>query len=130
MNRLFLTFTVALFLLLAGVFAVGAQAVDTATSARVNLRSGPGSTYAVVTVLEANTAVHLDGRYNSDRMWVHITTAMGQAGWIARDLVSVPPDQINALPVLGPDAPVSAGIQPAPAAQEPVAVPANTGIGS
>src|SRR5688500_16543431 len=99
MNRHFLTYTVALFLLLAGVFAVGARAVGTASGARVALRCAPGSDYAVVRVLEANTVVHLDGRYNSERMWVHITTAMGQTGWIARELVSVPPDQINALPV-------------------------------
>jgi hypothetical protein len=126
MNRHFLTLTVACVLLLTSIFAVGAQAVDTTTSARVNLRSGPGSSYTVVIVLEANTPIHLDGRYNSDRMWVHVTTPTGQAGWLARDLVSVPPDQINALPVLGPDAPVSAGIQPAPAAQEPLPAPADT----
>jgi lysophospholipase L1-like esterase len=123
-----LPITIVLILLLTSMLDVTAQAVDIVATARINMRSGPGITYSVVAVLEAGTSMHLDGRYTSDRMWLHVTTPTAQAGWIARDLVSVASDQINALPVLGLDAPVSAGVSPSPVVEQPVPVPANPGI--
>ena len=52
----------------------------------VNLRSGPGSTYEIIGMLNANTPRPIVGR-NADATWWQIDIAGGTTGWVANDVV-------------------------------------------
>jgi uncharacterized protein YkwD/uncharacterized protein YraI len=62
------------------------QSVDTAlTGSDVNLRTGPGSDYPVVSTLPADTAMTVTGREQSAYLPVKVD---GQYGWVAADYVA------------------------------------------
>lgn len=67
----------------APVMTVMAQAgtVATVNTGRLNLRSGPGVAFAVITSVPANTDVTLIGRASSGS-WVQVQLTSGQQGWM------------------------------------------------
>jgi LysM repeat protein len=69
--------------MVAPVMTVMAQAgtVATVNTGRLNLRSGPGVAFAVITSVPANTDVTLIGRASSGS-WVQVQLANGQQGWM------------------------------------------------
>lgn len=67
----------------------------------LNVRSGPGIGYGVVTTVYQGNVVSLLGR-NADGSWAKIRTAAGQAGWVNVNYIT-PNVAISSLPVL--DAP-------------------------
>jgi len=99
--------TAVLFALLAlsGLSIVSAQfaGLDTTTSDRANLRSGPGTEFDLVGTLASGTTVRLDGR-NQNGNWVRGLTTDRQSGWMSSGLVNVSLSQLNGLPIIAADA--------------------------
>jgi uncharacterized protein YraI len=56
-------------------------------ASRVNLRSGPGAGFSVVTVLTVGQQIYLLGA-NADASWYQVQTTYGQSGWVAARFVS------------------------------------------
>lgn len=52
------------------------------TAAHLNMRSGPGVAYGIVTTIHRNQAVELAGHRNEDATWVDIVTPSGARGWV------------------------------------------------
>ena len=102
------------------------------TSYQLNMRTGPGTTYTVVTVLPAGTALVLEAR-NADTSWVlgH-TQDNAYRGWVASLYLSYPTGYAAVrLPVSdevvsAPSAPESSPAESAPA---PAAAPSG-GVGA
>ena len=115
-------------LLVVSVLALGlplthAQDGNVSTSYQLNMRSGPGTTYSVVTVLPAGTPLELEAR-NEDTSWVlgH-TLDNAFRGWVASLYLSYPPGYaavrlpVSSEVVNAPAAPESSPAQAAPADQ-------------
>lgn len=119
MKKLLLALTLLL-ALFSGILPVGAQSLEGRIYDRVNMRTGPGASYDIMTVLPAGMAFQIDGQHASDRLWVHGTAANGYTGWVAAGFVIMPLDALEVLPVLGADAPVSAPGASAPVEAAPV----------
>lgn len=106
----------------------------------LTLRAGPGTGWARVTTIEANTNMALDGRTSSGD-WVRGITQNGAQGWVSTSFVPINEQQLVALPwvqrgdpftvAAPPPAPGSTVVadSPAPAADTPAetASAANTG---
>ncbi len=75
------------------------------TTGALNVRSGPGVAYSVVTVVGQGQQVALLGR-TGDSSWVKVQTGSGATGWVNASLVkaNVP---ISSLPVAGAGAPAA-----------------------
>ena len=105
---------------------------NASTSYQLNMRTGPGTTYTVVTVLPAGTPLVLEAR-NADTSWVlgH-TLDNAYRGWVASLYLSYPAGYAAVrLPVSdeivpAPNAPESSPAESAPAEQ---AAPSN-GVGA
>jgi uncharacterized protein YraI len=102
-----------------------AQDPDGHTTYQLNLRAGPGTTYTVITVLDANTGLMFEGR-TADLAWLLVRTEDGTRGWVAslylviRDGYGSPaslPVSDEVIPVAPPPAPSdsSAAAQSIPA---------------
>ncbi|MEZ4672121.1 MAG: LysM peptidoglycan-binding domain-containing protein [Anaerolineae bacterium] len=76
-------FTVLVLGMLAPTLSVMAQAgsVATVNTGRLNVRSGPGVSFTIITSVPANTDVILLGRASSGS-WVQVQLAGGQQGWM------------------------------------------------
>lgn len=74
------------------------EAVITTDGTNANLRSGPGSTYSVVTTAEPDDTLSLVG-VNQAGDWYQITLDDGSTAWIWEGLVTVDTDAVNSLPV-------------------------------
>ena len=75
-------------LLLTLVAPAAAQGNATIVNAsRVNLRSGPGAGFPVVTVLTTGQQLALLGA-NADASWYQVQTTYGQVGWVAARFIS------------------------------------------
>ncbi len=89
------------------------------SSTRVNVRGGPGTTFAVVGTLQPGERVRVLGEDDS-REWFNILLPTGVEGWIAAflvDIEDVPPDQAPPLPAgSSRDVPAPALLKRAPAA--------------
>jgi uncharacterized protein YgiM (DUF1202 family) len=70
-------------------------------NAGVNVRSGPGTTFDVITGLVQNDMAVVVGR-NSDGSWLEIVTSKGLKGWVYASVVSVT-GATNGLPVVTPE---------------------------
>ena len=77
---------VALLLTLAAPAAAQGNATIVNAS-RVNLRSGPGAGFPVVTVLTTGQQLALLGA-NADASWYQVQTTYGQVGWVAARFIS------------------------------------------
>jgi hypothetical protein len=81
----------------------------------VNVRAGPGTNYAVVTVLGPGEPIALLGR-STDSTWANVMTPDETQGWVRADLLSIPP--ATDLPVVAaPPTPVPPAPAPASARQ-------------
>jgi hypothetical protein len=76
----------------------------------VNVRSGPGTNYDIIAVLEPRSTVTIIGE-NEDGSWYNVRLLDGRSGWIATFLVSIgaPPPQRPGVPVDPDDDPGSGG---------------------
>jgi len=54
------------------------------TTSKLNIRSGPGTKYAIVCTVPCNTKLKLTGKANTDSTWVQVETSEGKAGWCCR----------------------------------------------
>lgn len=101
-------FLFAMLFLTSQVFAKQSTA-QTATAVivagQLNVRSGPGTTYGVVTTVNQGNVVNLLGR-NSDSTWAYIQTATAILGWVnaSSDYIN-PSVAISSLPVVNPATP-------------------------
>ncbi len=101
--------------------------IDTTTTSTVNLRSGPGTDWRIITSLPAGTPFRVGGRANGD-YWLRGITSSGEVGWVAIDGLAVSADQIASLPYMWADDPFNLappGGAPAPVdqpAEQPVQV--------
>lgn len=89
-----------------------------AVTARVNMRSGPGTQWRRVGGLEVGERINLDGR-DATIGWVRGINSRGVIGWIAAQYTGLPFDQIAALPIVTRETPFGASAPaggPAPAA--------------
>ncbi|NJK81492.1 MAG: SH3 domain-containing protein [Chloroflexaceae bacterium] len=77
-------------LLLIGTVAVGA-----------NVRSGPGTEFPIVTSLVSGTTVTLEARI--DAGWYRIVTPEGVEAWMSEQVLDVPPDIVEQIPLVEPD---------------------------
>jgi uncharacterized protein YraI len=71
----------------------------TVTAWHLNVRSGPGVSHGVVTVINRNTTVTLIGR-NQSASWVQVQLANGTRGWVNVSWVN-PSRPVSDLPVTG-----------------------------
>jgi uncharacterized protein YraI len=83
----------------------------------VNIRSGPGTNFAVIGSLAANTPMRITGR-NADTSWWQVEITSGSTGWVASSVVSAS-NADNVFPVESPAGPVAAAPAAAP---QPAAV--------
>ena len=67
--------------------------------AALNLRTGPDTTFPIITALRAGTVVGMIGR-TADNGWVQVRTADGTTGWLSAPYV-IPTTPISGLPVTG-----------------------------
>ena len=68
----------------------------------LNVRSGPGLTYTVVTVINQGNVVNLLGR-NADSTWAYVQTASAKLGWVnASSSYITPSVAISSLDVVTP----------------------------
>ena len=77
-------------------FAQGATGLITNVS-RLNVRTGPGTGFGVVTILDAGAYVGVLGR-NADSSWIQIQLAGGAPGWVNARYIAVSV-AVNSLPV-------------------------------
>jgi LysM repeat protein len=84
---------------LAPVYQASAQAGSTAwvNTGRLNLRSGPGVNYGVITSLLRSSAVTMLGR-TSDAAWIQVVIPGGAQGWM-RSRFLLPNTPIGNLPI-------------------------------
>ena len=54
------------------------------TTRKLNIRSGPGTKYAIVCTVPCYTKLKLTGKANTDSTWVQVKTSEGKAGWCCR----------------------------------------------
>jgi uncharacterized protein YraI len=69
---------------------------------RVNMRSGPDTSYRRVDGLEINETFNVDGRDSSSN-WVRGINARGQVGWVAVPYLAITVEELTALPVVSVD---------------------------
>lgn len=82
----------------------------------VNIRSGPGTNYAVIGALNANTPVKVIGR-NGAASWWQVEITPGSMGWVASSVVSA--SDADNVPVV--EVPAAVAAAPAAAAPQPAA---------
>lgn len=71
-----------------------------------NIRSGPGTTFAILSRVANNVQLSLTGR-NADTTWLNVCCFDGQPGWIAEFLIETQTNTTN-LPVVETPAPTGA----------------------
>src|SRR5574341_493099 len=86
-------------------------ATTVTANATIRVRSGPGTNYAQISLLQAGTTVPVLGR-NSDASWLYVEYTPGAQGWVAGWLVT-PNGDVNSLPVIGQGAPAQPPAAPA-----------------
>lgn len=130
--RLFVGLCVLIMMLAAGqgLLIVSAQGPDAWTAYDLNMRTGPATSHAVVSMLPANSGLVLEAR-NADASWLLGRTEDGShRGWVASLYLTFQAgySAFN-LPVSGEilDAPAAAPAEAPPAPDEPNPAPAATG---
>ncbi|MBX3062133.1 MAG: SH3 domain-containing protein [Anaerolineae bacterium] len=70
-------------------------------ASRLNVRTGPGINYGIITTIDRNTVLALSAR-NADASWVRVTTLPGgTVGWVSRAYLQITSGNVNSLPVQG-----------------------------
>ncbi len=91
------------------------NAVATVATGALNVRSGPGVTYSVLTNISMGQSVGLLGRAG-DNVWVKVRLSTGQEGWVNSSLIT-PNVSISSLPLVAIPAPPEPAVPVAPGAQ-------------
>ena len=91
------------------------NAAATVATGALNVRSGPGVTYSVLTNVGYGQSVGLIGRA-SDNVWVKVRLSTGQEGWANSSLLT-PNVAISSLPLADVPAPPEPAVPVAPGAQ-------------
>jgi uncharacterized protein YraI len=126
-TSLFCSLLMAVVLMATTLVQAQSTSVVTTTRRNVNLRSGPGTQYAQIVVLPANTSVALDGR-DAAGQWVRGISQSGASGWLSVPLVNISLESTFALPEIAVDAPLTVG---APSGLgEPASAPVTGGGGA
>ncbi|NWF69288.1 MAG: SH3 domain-containing protein [Chloroflexi bacterium] len=73
-------------------------------STRVNMRSGPGTTFSRLATITSGTPLLVDGRDSSGR-WVRGIVPNGTVGWVSTGGVSISASQLAGLPIINPASP-------------------------
>jgi N-acetylmuramoyl-L-alanine amidase len=82
---------------------IGGLAVGTVINANIlNVRSGPGLTFPILTTMPLNQSATLEGR-NDDGSWLQIRLTDDQFGWVSSAFMTTNLAIAN-LPVVGPEA--------------------------
>lgn len=83
------------------ISAAAEEAVGVVNTGALNVRSGPGASFNIVTVVYKGQVVSLLGRYAGNN-WVNVRLYSGVEGWVNSTYLNtnVP---VNSLPVIGPD---------------------------
>lgn len=102
MRRLLLI--LVLILIVPSAIQAQSTGLTTTTTDRVNIRSGPGTDWRIITTVNAGTSITLDGQALGGS-WVRGITSGGTIGWLAASLVSASPDQIGGLRSIWVDEP-------------------------
>jgi uncharacterized protein YraI len=87
------------------------------TSRGLNLRSGPGASYAIVRALDQGTVLTVLGQ-SGDSYWLYVQTRDGALGWVARPYT----DFTGSAPIVNQPAPT-------PVTPRPTPVPTATPVG-
>ncbi len=77
--------------------AAQAGAIATVNTGRLNVRTGPSTSFAIITSLPNRTQVTLVGRTSSNN-WVQVRIPDGRVGWVNRTLLRTTADY-NLLPI-------------------------------
>ncbi|MEZ4516392.1 MAG: SH3 domain-containing protein [Chloroflexota bacterium] len=85
----------------------------TVTAYRLNVRTGPGTNFPVITKLDNGNVVYLTGYRNGDGSWVQIALADGSTGWVSATYVRTTVPVGNLIPITGTTPPPPATGQPA-----------------
>lgn len=125
----FVLIAFSMLLLTSQVFAKQTN-VQTATAVvatgQLNVRSGPGITYSVVTTVNQGATVTLLGR-NADSSWAYIQTAATVRGWVNASATYITPSvAINTLPVTTPTTATSTPTATVSATAQPTNTPMPT----
>lgn len=98
-------FLFAMLFLTSQVFAkqnTAQTATATVVTGQLNVRSGPGVEYSVVTTLSQGNVVNLLGR-NTDSTWAYVQTATAAVGWVNASSDYITPSvAISSLPIVIP----------------------------
>lgn len=81
--------------------APGAAEVKAAVLSNINLRSGPGTNYAVVGNVPAGSEVTVIGR-NEDSTWLQLKSGAAEQVWVTADakLIKIEPSLLAGLPIV------------------------------
>ncbi len=82
-----------------GEASSGGSGTSATATARVNMRSGPGTGFNRVGFVDANSALNLDGR-DPLLEWVRGVNSAGTVGWVSAEFINLNFDQVAALPIV------------------------------
>jgi uncharacterized protein YgiM (DUF1202 family) len=99
---------------LVGSPGTGGQLPGTATvtSYRLNVRTGPGTNFAIITKLDNGAVVPLTGFRNGNASWVQIGLPNGATGWVSATFVRTTVPVNTLIPITGTTPPPPTGGQP------------------
>lgn len=100
------------------------QGISGSTRAIVNLRSGPGTGFDVLSIVQANQTVVFVGR-NQSSTWLQTLISGGQMGWLSYTFVNAD-GNVTSLPVVGAGAPLPQTQSATAIEQAPQSAQANT----
>ena len=67
--------------------------------ARLNIRSGPGTTYDLLGTVDEGEQIELTGRL-SDSSWWQICCVLGESGWVISEAIEIPAEAEIVIPVI------------------------------
>lgn len=91
--------------------------VTTTTTYNLNVRSGPGTEFAIIDTLPAGSVVGFTGFTDGTGEWIQIDAATGPLGWVAANYLSNVPEGLQVRPA---DLPEEEMATPTPEPQEAV----------
>lgn len=118
-KAVWITVIVALVSISATVFAqppLQEGGLDAVITESASLRSGPGTDWRRISVLETGSVIRLDGQATG---WARGISQNGDVGWVINTALGVPEEQILALPIVWTDTPFTLSAPPGGAPQAP-----------
>lgn len=84
----------------------------TVTAYTLNVRTGPGTTFAIIGKLNSGAVVPLTGFRNGNGSWVQVVMPNGQTGWVSSTYVRTSVPISNLIPITGTTPPPPVGGNP------------------